>query len=67
MRKLAITFIYLISVVVTITYLLLDIIGQHKLSNLNLTLLILLTIFTSVIYGELVIKHSDHARKNKEI
>lgn len=67
MKKVIITLIYLINIIIISGFLLLDIIGTKRLNNLNLTLLIVLTIFTTMIFGELVIKDLHHERKNKKV
>lgn len=67
MKKIAVTFIYLINIIIISGFLLLDIMGTKRLNNLNLTLLIVLTIFTTMIFGELVIKDLHHERKNKKV
>jgi len=67
MKKIAVSIIYSINILILSSFLLLDILGENRLSNLNLTLLIVLTIFTTMIFSELVIKDLYYERKKEGI
>jgi hypothetical protein len=43
----------------------LHILGKNRISKANFTLLIVLGIFTTLVFGEIILKDMHHDRKNK--
>ena len=64
MRKIIATVFYCIIILVIIAELTLDLIGLKNISTLNFTLLIVFGIFTTMVFGEIVLKdlNSDNKR-----
>ncbi len=64
MTKIIATVFYCITILVIIAELTLDVIGKKNLSTLNFTLLIVFGIFTTMVFGEIVLKdlNSDNKR-----
>jgi len=64
MSKIIATVFYCITILVIIAELTLDVIGKKNLSTLNFTLLIVFGIFTTMVFGEIVLKdlNSDNKR-----
>jgi hypothetical protein len=62
--KIIATVFYCITILVIIAELTLDVIGKKNLSTLNFTLLIVFGIFTTMVFGEIVLKdlNSDNKR-----
>lgn len=66
MKKLIVIVAYAIMIVLVITFMLMHLVGIHKMNNLNFTLLLVFGIFNTMVFGELVLK--DYSRdKNKRI
>jgi uncharacterized membrane protein YcaP (DUF421 family) len=64
MSKIIATVFYCITILLIIAELTLDVIGKKNLSTLNFTLLIVFGIFTTMVFGEIVLKdlNSDNKR-----
>ena len=64
MTKIIATVFYCITILVIIAELTLDVIGKKNKSTLNFTLLIVFGIFTTMVFGEIVLKdlNSDNKR-----
>ncbi len=65
MRKIIATVFYCIIILVIIAELTLDLIGVKNISTLNFTLLIVFGIFTTMVFGEIVLR--DFNNDNKRI
>ena len=65
MTKIIATVFYCITILVIIAELTLDVIGKKNLSTLNFTLLIVFGIFTTMVFGEIVLR--DFNNDNKRI
>ena len=65
MRKIIATVFYCIIILVIIAELTLDLIGLKNISTLNFTLLIVFGIFTTMVFGEIVLR--DFNNENKRI
>ena len=65
MRKIIATVFYCIIILVIIAELTLDLIGVKNKSTLNFTLLIVFGIFTTMVFGEIVLR--DFNNDNKRI
>lgn len=64
MIKILVTVVYCITVIAILAELVLDLIGKKEISTLNFTLLITFGIFTTMVFGEIVLKdlNSDNKR-----
>lgn len=65
LKKAIVTTFYCLSMLTLMVYLVLHLIGRIKLNNLNFTLLLTLGIFTSMIFGELVLKDISNDRRKR--
>jgi hypothetical protein len=64
MIKIIATIFYAFTVILILAEIILDLIGYKNLSTLNFTLLIVFGIFTTMVFGEIVLKdlNSDNKR-----
>jgi hypothetical protein len=63
MRKIIATVFYCITILVIIAELTLDLIGVKNISTLNFTLLIVFGIFTTMVFGEIVLRDLNNDNK----
>lgn len=60
MSKIAISILYVVNVISIVVFLILDIFEIKKMSGLNFSLLITFGIFTTMVFGELVLKNRSN-------
>ena len=63
MIKIITTIFYAFTVILILAEIILDLIGQKNLSTLNFTLLIVFGIFTTMVFGEIVLKDVNNDNK----
>jgi hypothetical protein len=63
MIKIIATIFYAFTVILILAEIILDLIGQKNLSTLNFTLLIVFGIFTTMVFGEIVLKDVNNDNK----
>jgi len=56
MTKIIVSVIYVLTVIAILAEMFLDLIGKKNMSTLNFTLLIVFGIFTTMVFGEIVLK-----------
>jgi hypothetical protein len=65
MSKIIATVFYCITILVIIAELTLDLIGKKNISTLNFTLLIVFGIFTTMVFGEIVLKDLNNDKHKR--
>ena len=63
MIKIIATIFYAFTVILILAEIILDLIGYKNLSTLNFTLLIVFGIFTTMVFGEIVLKDVNNDNK----
>jgi hypothetical protein len=63
MIKIIASIFYAFTVILILAEIILDLIGQKNLSTLNFTLLIVFGIFTTMVFGEIVLKDVNNDNK----
>lgn len=63
MIKIIATIFYAFTVILILAEIILDLIGHKNLSTLNFTLLIVFGIFTTMVFGEIVLKDVNNDNK----
>jgi hypothetical protein len=63
MIKIITTIFYAFTVILILAEIILDLIGHKNLSTLNFTLLIVFGIFTTMVFGEIVLKDVNNDNK----
>lgn len=65
MIKIIATIFYAFTVILILAEIILDLIGQKNLSTLNFTLLIVFGIFTTMVFGEIVLKDVNNDKHKR--
>lgn len=65
MTKIIVSVIYVLTVIAVLAEIILDLIGQKNLSTLNFTLLIVFGIFTTMVFGEIVLKDLNNDKHKR--
>jgi hypothetical protein len=65
MIKIIATIFYAFTVILILAEIILDLIGYKNLSTLNFTLLIVFGIFTTMVFGEIVLKHLNNDKHKR--
>ena len=65
MIKIIATIFYAFTVIIILAEIILDLIGYKNLSTLNFTLLIVFGIFTTMVFGEIVLKDSNNDKHKR--
>jgi hypothetical protein len=65
MIKIIATIFYAFTVILILAEIILDLIGQKNLSTLNFTLLIVFGIFTTMVFGEIVLKDLNNDKHKR--
>ena len=65
MIKIIATIFYAFTVIIILAEIILDLIGYKNLSTLNFTLLIVFGIFTTMVFGEIVLKDFNNDKHKR--
>ena len=65
MIKIIATIFYAFTVIIILAEIILDLIGYKNLSTLNFTLLIVFGIFTTMVFGEIVLKDLNNDKHKR--